>query len=160
MVCLGNICRSPLAEGILQDKLDPTRFSVSSAGTGSWHVGNPPDPRSIDIAQKRGLDISRQTAQQFKASFFDEFDLIYAMDQSNFSDLKALAKTPEQLDKLSLLLDAIFPGEGVDVPDPFYGGASGFSEVYDLIDRACIAIAHKIDKKMINFTKTPSYSRT
>ena len=147
MVCLGNICRSPLAEGILKDKLDPTQFSVSSAGTGSWHVGNPPDPRSIDIAQKRGLDISRQTAQQFKASFFDEFDLIYAMDQSNFSDLKALAKTPEQLDKLSLLLDAIFPGEGVDVPDPFYGGASGFSEVYDLIDRACIAIAHKIDKK-------------
>lgn len=147
MVCLGNICRSPLAEGILQDKLDPTQFSVSSAGTGSWHVGNPPDPRSIDIAQKRGLDISRQTAQQFKASFFDEFDLIYAMDQSNFSDLKALAKTPEQLDKLSLLLDAIFPGEGVDVPDPYYGGASGFSEVYDLIDRACIAIAHKIDKK-------------
>ena len=69
------------------------------------------------------------------------------MDQSNFSDLKALAKTPEQLDKLSLLLDAIFPGEGVDVPDPYYGGASGFSEVYDLIDRACIAIAHKIDKK-------------
>jgi len=147
MVCLGNICRSPLAEGILKDKLDPTQFSVSSAGTGSWHVGNPPDPRSIDIAKKRGLDISRQTAQQFKASFFDEFDLIYAMDQSNFSDLKALAKTPEQLDKLSLLLDAIFPGEGVDVPDPYYGGASGFSEVYDLIDRACIAIAHKIDKK-------------
>jgi protein-tyrosine phosphatase len=147
MVCLGNICRSPLAEGILQDKLDPTRFSVSSAGTGSWHVGNPPDPRSIDIAQKRGLDISRQTAQQFKASFFDEFDLIYAMDQSNFSDLKALAKTPERLDKLSLILDAIFPGEGVDVPDPYYGGVSGFSEVYDLIDRACIAIAHKIDKK-------------
>ncbi|NBT86770.1 MAG: low molecular weight phosphotyrosine protein phosphatase [Flavobacteriaceae bacterium] len=147
MVCLGNICRSPLAEGILQDKLDPTRFSVSSAGTGSWHVGNPPDPRSIDIAKKRGLDISRQTAQQFKASFFDEFDLIYAMDQSNFSDLKALAKTPEQLDKLSLILDAIFPGEGVDVPDPYYGGASGFSEVYDLIDRACIAIAHRIDKK-------------
>ena len=146
MVCLGNICRSPLAEGILQGKLDPTRFLVASAGTGSWHVGNPPDPRSIEIAQKRGLDIRQQRAQQFQASFFDEYDLIYAMDQSNFNDLKALAKTPKQLEKLCLLLDSIFPGEGVDVPDPYYGGASGFSEVYDLIDRACVAIAREIYK--------------
>jgi protein-tyrosine phosphatase len=147
MVCLGNICRSPLAEGILKDKLDPSRFIVESAGTGGWHVGNPPDPRSIEIAKKRGLDISGQRAQQFEASFFDHYDLIFAMDQSNFRDLKAMANSSEQRDKLSMLLEAIFPGEGVDVPDPYYGGTSGFSEVYDLIDRACNVIAQNIDDK-------------
>lgn len=147
MVCLGNICRSPLAEGILKDKLDGNRFIVESAGTGGWHVGNPPDPRSVAIAKKRGLDISDQRAQQFKAQFFDYYDLIYAMDQSNFQDLKALANSQEQLDKLSMLLEAIFPGEGVDVPDPYYGGASGFAEVYDLIDRACTVIAQEINEK-------------
>ena len=147
MVCLGNICRSPLAEGILKDKLDPSRFIVESAGTGGWHVGNPPDPRSIEIAKKRGLDISGQRAQQFEASFFDHYDLIFAMDQSNFRDLKAMANSPEQRDKLSMLLEAVFPGEGVDVPDPYYGGTSGFSEVYDLIDRACNVIAQNIDDK-------------
>lgn len=147
MVCLGNICRSPLAEGILKDKLDPNRFIVESAGTGGWHVGNPPDPRSVAIAKKRGLDISDQRAQQFKAQFFDHYDLIYAMDQSNFQDLKALANSQEQLDKLSMLLESIFPGEGVDVPDPYYGGASGFAEVYDLIDRACTVIAQEIEEK-------------
>lgn len=147
MVCLGNICRSPLAEGILKDKLDPSRFIVESAGTGGWHVGNPPDPRSIEIAKKRGLDISGQRAQQFVASFFDHYDLIFAMDQSNFRDLKAMANSSEQRDKLSMLLEAVFPGEGVDVPDPYYGGTSGFSEVYDLIDRACNVIAQNIDDK-------------
>lgn len=147
MVCLGNICRSPLAEGILKDKLDPSRFIVESAGTGGWHVGNPPDPRSIEIAKKRGLDISGQRAQQFEASFFDHYDLIFAMDQSNYRDLKAMANSPEQRDKLSMLLEAVFPGEGVDVPDPYYGGTSGFSEVYDLIDRACNVIAQNIDDK-------------
>lgn len=148
MVCLGNICRSPLAEGILKDKLDPTKFTVESAGTGGWHVGNPPDPRSVDIAHKRGLDISQQRAQQFKASFFDHYDVIFAMDQSNFQDLKAMANSPEQLGKLRLLLDVIFPGEGVDVPDPYYGGVSGFAEVYDLIDRACAIIAHDFEEKI------------
>lgn len=147
MVCLGNICRSPLAEGILKDKLDPNRFIVESAGTGGWHVGNPPDPRSVAIAKKRGLDISDQRAQQFKEHFFDHYDLIFAMDQSNFHDLKALANSQEHLDKLSMLLEAIFPGEGVDVPDPYYGGASGFAEVYDLIDRACSVIAEEINEK-------------
>lgn len=148
MVCLGNICRSPLAEGILKDKLDPSRFTVESAGTGGWHVGNPPDPRSVDIAKKRGIDISQQRAQQFEASFFDRYDLIFAMDQSNFQDLKGLANSPEQLNKLSMLLDNLFPGEGVDVPDPYYGGVSGFAEVFDLIDRACEVIARDIEKKI------------
>jgi protein-tyrosine phosphatase len=148
MVCLGNICRSPLAEGILKDKIDPERFTVESAGTGGWHVGNPPDPRSVDIARKRGIDISQQKAQQFKADFFDQFDMIFAMDQSNLQDLKALANTPEYKGKLHLLLDAVFPDEGVDVPDPYYGGVSGFTQVYDLIDRACDVIAHDLNKKI------------
>jgi len=148
MVCLGNICRSPLAEGILKDKLDSSKFTVESAGTGGWHVGNPPDQRSVDIAHKQGLDINQQRAQQFTPAFFDHYDLIFAMDQSNFQDLKAMANSPEQLGKLRLLLDSIFPGEGVDVPDPYYGGVSGFAEVYDLIDRACSIIAQDFDEKI------------
>jgi len=146
MVCLGNICRSPLAEGILEQKLDPKLFSVHSAGTGGWHVGNPPDPRSIEIASQKGLDISTQTAEQFKPEFFDEFDLIYAMDQSNFRDLKDLARSPVDEKKLRLLLDSLFPNEGVDVPDPYYGGPSGFVHVFDLIDRACEIIADELQQ--------------
>lgn len=146
MVCLGNICRSPLAEGILQQKLDTKRFSIHSAGIGGWHVGNPPDPRSISIALQKGMDISKQRAQQFKPEFFDEFDLIYAMDQSNLTDLKSLARTYRDQKKLRLLLDALFPGECVDVPDPYYGGASGFINVFDLIDRACEVISRELEK--------------
>ncbi len=144
MVCLGNICRSPLAEGILRQKLDPKRFSVHSAGTGGWHVGDPPDQRSIDIASQKGLDISNQKAQQFKLEFFDEFDLIYAMDQSNFNDLQSLARNSVDQEKLHLLLDALFPGEDADVPDPYYGGPSGFVNIYDLIDRACEVISSQL----------------
>ncbi len=146
MVCLGNICRSPLAEGILQQKLDSERFSVKSAGTGGWHVGNPPDPRSISMASQKGLDITTQRAQQFKPDFFDEFDLIYAMDQSNLTDLKSLARTNGDQKKLRLLLDALFPGEGVDAPDPYYGGPSGFVNVFDLIDRACEVISSELEQ--------------
>ena len=146
MVCLGNICRSPLAEGILQQKLDTKRFSIHSAGIGGWHVGNPPDQRSISIALQKGMDISKQRAQQFKPEFFDEFDLIYAMDQSNLTDLKSLARTYRDQKKLRLLLDALFPGECVDVPDPYYGGASGFIKVFDLIDRACEVISRELEK--------------
>lgn len=146
MVCLGNICRSPLAEGILQQKLDTKRFCIHSAGISGWHVGNPPDPRSISIALQKGMDISKQRAQQFKPEFFDEFDLIYAMDQSNLTDLKSLARTYRDQKKLRLLLDALFPGECVDVPDPYYGGSSGFINVFDLIDRACEVISRELEK--------------
>src|SRR5690554_2873713 len=116
MVCLGNICRSPLAEGILKSKVDPERVFVDSAGTGHWHVGQAPDPRSIEIGLKNQLDITDQRGRQFSAKDFEDFDLIYVMDSSNMENVQALAKNEEQRKKVRLILDEIFPGENVDVP--------------------------------------------
>lgn len=144
MVCLGNICRSPLAEGILKSKVDSSKVFVDSAGTGHWHVGNAPDPRSIDIARKNNIDLTDQRGRLFKADDFDSFDLIYVMDNSNKEDVLALAKTDEHRNKVKLILDEIFPGENVDVPDPYYGVAHGFQNVYKMLDQACDVIASKL----------------
>ncbi|KAF2332445.1 low molecular weight protein-tyrosine-phosphatase [Flavobacterium daemonense] len=147
MVCLGNICRSPLAEGILASKLPADKFIVDSAGTGSWHVGHAPDKRSIAVAQKNGLSIGNQKGRQFKSSDFDEFDYIYVMDNSNFRDVIHLAKTPEHKNKVNLILNEIFPNENVDVPDPYYGSANGFDNVYKMLDEAAEIIANKLIEK-------------
>lgn len=141
MVCLGNICRSPLAEGILKTKVNAEEVFVDSAGTGHWHVGNPPDPRSIAIGNKHNIDISNQICRQFKASDFDEFDRIYVMDNSNKNDVLSLARTEAHRNKVHLILDEIFPGENVDVPDPYYGGTTGFENVFRMLDEACDQIA-------------------
>lgn len=133
MVCLGNICRSPLAEGILQDKVG-SKHLVCSAGTGDWHVGEQPDRRSVDVAKRRGIDISDQRAQHFTPHLFDEFDIIYAMDQTNYNDLVELAKTDEDR-KIKLFLEDAF-GEPQPVPDPYYGTIADFEAVFDLIDDA------------------------
>jgi protein-tyrosine phosphatase len=146
MVCLGNICRSPLAKGILASKL-PDNFIVDSAGTGSWHVGRAPDKRSIAVAQKNGLCIDGQKGRQFKTSDFDEFDYIYVMDSSNYSDVIDLAKTPEHKNKVQLILNELFPGENVDVPDPYYGVANGFDNVYQMLNEATDIIAKKLIEK-------------
>ncbi|MEP6805205.1 MAG: low molecular weight protein-tyrosine-phosphatase [Flavobacterium sp.] len=146
MVCLGNICRSPLAEGILASKL-PDNFIVDSAGTGSWHVGRAPDKRSIAVAQKNGLCIDGQKGRQFKTSDFDEFDYIYVMDSSNYSDVIDLAKTPEHKNKVQLILNELFPDENVDVPDPYYGVANGFDNVYQMLNEATDIIAKKLIEK-------------
>lgn len=129
MVCLGNICRSPLAEGILKSKLN-ANFEVDSAGTAAYHVGNPPDQRSIAVAQQFGIDISQQRARQFKKDDFNSFDLIFVMDQNNYNDVVELA-TPAQRRKVHLLR------ENNEVPDPYYGDASAFEAVFHLIDTAC-----------------------
>lgn len=144
MVCLGNICRSPLAEGILKSKVDPTKVQVESAGTGHWHIGNQPDPRSIAIAKKYDLDISLQRGRQFSAKDFDNFDHIYVMDSSNRENVLSLATTSSDRDKVRLILDHIFPNENVDVPDPYYGGDLGFDNVYQMLDQACTIIAAKL----------------
>ena len=144
MVCLGNICRSPLAEGLLKSKIDTSNIYVTSAGTGHWHVGEQPDPRSIAVAKKNNLDITDQQGRQFKAEDFNEFDYIFVMDNSNKENVLKLAKTEEDKQKVQLILDEIFPGENVDVPDPYYGGNSGFDNVYDMIDQACEKIANRI----------------
>ena len=144
MVCLGNICRSPLAEGLLKSKVDTSQIYVTSAGTGSWHVGEQPDPRSIAVAKKNGLDITDQRGRQFKAADFNEFDHIFVMDNSNKANVLKLAKTDADTEKVQLILDEIFPGENVDVPDPYYGGNSGFDNVYDMLNEACEKIANRI----------------
>jgi protein-tyrosine phosphatase len=146
MVCLGNICRSPLAEGILASKL-PENFIVDSAGTGSWHIGREPDKRSIAVAKKNGLSIETQRGRQFKITDFDEFDYIYVMDSSNYSDVIHLAKTPEHKNKVQLILNELFPDENVDVPDPYYGVANGFDNVYQMLDEATDIIAKKLIEK-------------
>lgn len=144
MVCLGNICRSPLAEGILASKVDPENVFVDSAGTAGYHVGNPPDRRSIAVAWKHGLDIGHQRCRQFSKDDFVEFDLIYVMDRSNFSNVASLASTTEEVQKVKLLLEEVSLGIS-EVPDPYYGGTDGFEDVYQIIDKACEAIAKKLN---------------
>ncbi|MCU4188667.1 low molecular weight phosphotyrosine protein phosphatase [Flavobacterium sp. HXWNR29] len=145
MVCLGNICRSPLAEGILRSKLSED-FIVDSAGTGGWHAGQLPDKRSIAIAKSKGLDITNQKARQFKVSDFTTFDHIFVMDNSNYKDVLALAPNEEAKSKVKLILNELFPNENVDVPDPYYGGQDGFENVFDMLDQACEEIARKLKR--------------
>jgi protein-tyrosine phosphatase len=147
MVCLGNICRSPLAEGILASKLSKEKFLVDSAGTGSWHIGHAPDKRSISTAKKNGLNIANQKGRQFTKADFDTFDYIFVMDNSNYNDVIHLAKNDTQKNKVQLILNSIFPDENVDVPDPYYGMANGFDQVYLMLDDACEVIAKKLIAK-------------
>ena len=137
MVCLGNICRSPLAHGILQSKLNDANFYVDSAGTAAYHIGNQPDYRSIKVAKNKGLDISTQSARQFKVSDFDTFDYIYAMDQNNYSNIINLARTNTDIEKVKLFLEINTSIANKNVPDPYYGELSDFEHVYHLIDDTC-----------------------
>lgn len=141
MVCLGNICRSPLAEGILRSKLD-SNFIIDSAGTGGWHAGESPDQRSIETAKLHGFDISYQRARKFSITDFDLFDYIYVMDQSNYKDVLNLAPNEVAKEKVALIL-----GDSKEVPDPYYGGQEGFESVYYLLDQACEDIAKNLSAK-------------
>jgi protein-tyrosine phosphatase len=147
MVCLGNICRSPLAEGILASKLPKDKFQVESAGTGSWHIGHKPDERSIAIAKKNKLDISKQKGRQFTTSDFETFDYIYVMDNSNYWDVVQLVDNKAQTEKVQLILNELFPNENVDVPDPYFGLPNGFESVYKMLDEACDVLAKKLIEK-------------
>jgi protein-tyrosine phosphatase len=144
MVCLGNICRSPLAEGILKSKVDHNKVEVDSAGTGGYHIGEAPDERSVLVAQEHGIEIGNQRCRRFRAADFKSFDLIYAMDRANLRDILALASTGEERKKVKLLLDEVFAGSQ-EVPDPYFGGPDGFEKVYQLIDKACTAISDKLN---------------
>lgn len=145
MVCLGNICRSPLAEGILKSKLSNS-FLVDSAGTANYHVGNPPDERSIAVARKYGLNISNLKGRQFGVSDFDTFDLIYVMDESNFENVVKLARNDQDISKVKMILNEVYPNQNLDVPDPYYGGERGFENVYNMLDEACDKIAEDLTK--------------
>ncbi|MEC5166996.1 protein-tyrosine phosphatase [Flavobacterium sp. PL11] len=147
MVCLGNICRSPLAEGILASKLPKDTFKVDSAGTGSWHIGHSPDERSIAIANKYNLDITNQRGRQFSKDDFDSYDYIYVMDNSNYTNVIALATTQDQKDKVAMILNNLYPNENVDVPDPYFGMTNGFEIVYDMLDKVSDVISKKLIEK-------------
>ncbi|WP_166367016.1 low molecular weight protein-tyrosine-phosphatase [Pseudomonas akapageensis] len=141
-VCLGNICRSPTAEGVLRHQLKVAglddRIEVASAGTGDWHVGKAPDARTRRAALLRGYDLSQQRAQQVSAADFHRYDLILAMDKSNLGNLKAMQPAAAKAE-LDLFLRR-FDGAVDEVPDPYYGGEQGFERVLDLIEQACSAL--------------------
>ncbi len=139
MVCLGNICRSPLAEGILQHEADARGlgWQVDSAGTGGWHVGEMPDSRSVEVARRNGVDISKQRGRQLKAKDLDDFDLILAMDAQNYQDISRLATTAEQREKIKLMTSFAYPHKNKAVPDPYYGKMKNFEEVYNLLQISC-----------------------
>jgi protein-tyrosine phosphatase len=142
MVCLGNICRSPLADGLLKSKVEELGLDVKvdSAGTSNYHVGHSPDARMRATARERGISIDELEARQFIVQDFDDFELIYAMDQSNFQNIIALARTPEDKAKVHLILNESHPNKNLEVPDPYFGGDQGFIEVYELLDEATDAI--------------------
>ncbi len=138
MVCLGNICRSPLAEGILRAKVE-TRgldWKIDSAGTGDWHIGEGPDPRSIDTARKNGIDISGQRARQFRKADLREFDLILAMDQENYRNVIRMAESEEERKKVEMIMNFVQPGQNESVPDPYWND-DGFDRVYAMLEEAC-----------------------
>lgn len=145
MVCLGNICRSPLAEGILKSKVFNKKTLIDSAGTGAYHTGEKPDKRSVAIAKKNGIDITSQRARKFLTEDFDTFELIYVMDMSNYENVVALARNKNDKSKVKLILNEVFHNENLEVPDPYYGGNLGFDNVYKMLDEACEIIAKKID---------------
>jgi protein-tyrosine phosphatase len=145
MVCLGNICRSPLAEGLLQDKALKAglKWSVESAGTNGYHNGEAPHPLSQKVAKINGVDISKQRSRRFVAEDFDRFDKIYAMSDDVIDDMKRIARNKFDEKKVDLLLNELFPGQNVDVPDPWYGPEPGYHQVYKMINEACDAIIKK-----------------
>jgi protein-tyrosine phosphatase len=146
MVCLGNICRSPMAEGILRNKVEQSgvEIEVDSCGTAGYHVGESPDSRATQKAKQYNIDISMLRGRQFSAADFDRFDQIYVMDVHNYSNVLAVASGDADSEKVKLILDLIHPGESMSVPDPYYGGDDGFENVYSLLDNACDVIVKNV----------------
>ncbi len=146
-VCLGNICRSAMAEGLLKHKVKERglNIQVDSAGTSSYHIGEAPDERMQAKAQEYGIDISNQKARQFTASDFSEFDYIFAMDESNKNNILNLAFTEEDKSKVKMFLNYSYPNRNMSVPDPYYGRDQGFEDVYQLLNDACDRFLETLD---------------
>ncbi len=151
MVCLGNICRSPLAEGILKQKAIDAGLDlqIDSAGTNNYHIGEPPHPYSQHIALLNGIDISGQRKRRFIAADFDQFDKIYAMAEDVMDEMKRIAKNKFNPSKADLLMNELYPGENLDIPDPWSGPESEYHEVYKMIDQACDKIIEKLKAGVI-----------
>lgn len=149
MVCLGNICRSPLMEGVLKHKLTAMNLSaeVDSAGTGSWHIGKLPDLRSIHVAKQHGIDITDQRARQIEASDLNHYDKIYVADREVYDSVLELSKDLSiHRKKVDFLMNVIEPDSDRPVPDPYFGGPDGFEQVYDMINEACEHIVAALKK--------------
>ncbi|MDP1744061.1 MAG: low molecular weight protein-tyrosine-phosphatase [Bacteroidota bacterium] len=147
MVCLGNICRSPLAEGILRDKAEKLNLDISidSAGTSNYHIGQHPDNRTVLNAKQHGIDISKLKGRQFQVDDFDKFDTIFVMDSSNYSDVISLARNENDKRKVELILNRVYPNSNMAVPDPYFGGEQGFETVFILLEKACDVIVHSME---------------
>lgn len=150
MVCLGNICRSPMAEGILQHKIKEAGldWTVDSAGTNGYHIGERPHKLSQKVAKLNGIDISYQLSRAFIKEDFNRFDKIYAMAGDVIDEMKYIAGNKFDASKVDLLLNELYPGENADIPDPWFGPEPGFHEVFDLIEDACEVIVSKATKKL------------
>jgi protein-tyrosine phosphatase len=146
MVCLGNICRSPLAEGILQQKVKQHHLNwvVDSAGTNGIHVGEAPHKLSQKVAKVNGINISQQISRQFFATDFEEYDKIYVMANDVMQEVERIAGHKFNANKVDYFLNELHPGQNKDVPDPWYGNEDGYVNVYDLIDKTCDAIIEKV----------------
>ena len=146
MVCLGNICRSPIAEGVLRvHALDADLpLTVDSCGFERYHLGDAPDKRAINVCKSHGVDISGLRQRLFKTDDFDRFDRIYVMDANNFNDVKQMARTPEDMKKVEFLMNVLHPNENKPVPDPYYGDSFDFENAFQLIDLACRAIVKSL----------------
>ncbi len=148
MICLGNICRSPLAHGIMQNMIDEQQlgWTVDSCGTSGFHNGEPPDTRSVEVAQRHGINILSQKSRKLVPRDLEEFDLLIAMDSSNFQNIKNMA-SPDHYHKIKLLLNYSYPDINKAVPDPYYEG--GFDAVYDMIYQACLDLI-RVEKENIS----------
>ena len=146
MVCLGNICRSPLAEGILRHKITQSGIDahVESAGFEAFHTGDPPDERAIEVAKKNGIDISGHRARLFRVDDFDKFDRIYVMDQNNYRDVMRKVRNDNDRIKVDFILNELSPGSNITVPDPYYGHTREFENVFDMLDQAIEKLAQKL----------------
>jgi protein-tyrosine phosphatase len=139
MVCLGNICRSPVAEGVLRHLSVKKNLAldIDSAGTAGYHIGEQPDKRSIKNAKKNGVDISKLKARKFSIADFDEFDRIFVMDENNYKNVISISSEKHHHQKVDFLLNQLFPGKNLPVPDPYYGNENDFENVFQLIYKAC-----------------------
>jgi protein-tyrosine phosphatase len=146
MVCLGNICRSPLADGLLLRKIKEQGLDVivDSAGTANYHIGKAPDHRMIKTAAKHGTSLEFLRARQFTSKDFQNFDHILVMDQSNYDNVAKLARHADDLKKVEYFLHYLYPNQKVAVPDPYYGTLKDFEEVYQLVDKATDALIQKL----------------
>lgn len=152
MVCLGNICRSPLAEGVLKHKakIAGLNWQIDSAGTNGYHVGEAPHHLSQKVARLNGIDICEQRARKFVKEDLDCYDKIYAMADDVVDDIKSIAKDKYDATKVDLFLNELRPGKNLSVPDPWYGTEPGYHEVYKLIDETCDAIVKKYANETAN----------